>query len=267
MKLHVLSDVHLEFGRWPRADDVNAVDADVTVLAGDIGAGLLGIDWALTFRRPVIYVCGNHEFYGKRPMPKLWRKARQKVSGTHVHLLENEAAVMDGVRFLGATLWTDFCLFGVPRQQLAMQSAQTGMNDYAQIIATDRPIRRLNETTGASRYAGDPLTACATLSMHQQSRAFLECELNAGHTGKLVVVTHHAPSVKSLRYGEPRGLLDAAYASHLDDLVDRAALWIHGHTHLPVDYRIGNGRVVSNPRGYVRYETIARFNPGFVVEV
>ncbi|WP_158219436.1 MULTISPECIES: phosphoesterase [unclassified Achromobacter] len=212
-------------------------------------------------------MCGNHEFYGKRPMPTFWREASQKVSGTHVHLLENNAVILDGVRFLGATLWTDFCLFGAARQELAMQSAQTGMNDYVQIVASEARIRRVNEMTGLGRYVGDPLTTRATLAMHEKSRAFLEDALAAGQGDKTVVVTHHAPSAKSLRHGDPRGLLDAAYASHLDHLVDRAALWIHGHTHFPVDYRIGAGRVVSNPRGYARYETIARFDPGFVIEV
>ena len=73
MKIHILSDIHLEFGKWRRTQDVNAIDADVTILAGDIGVGLSGIDWALTFRRPVIYVLGNHEFYGQRPMETLFR--------------------------------------------------------------------------------------------------------------------------------------------------------------------------------------------------
>jgi len=95
MKIHVLSDIHLEFGKWPDAIDINAIDADVTVLAGDIGVGLEGIQWALSIERPVIYVFGNHEFYGQRPMHDLWRKAREKVAGTHVHLLENDAALID----------------------------------------------------------------------------------------------------------------------------------------------------------------------------
>lgn len=90
MKIHILSDIHLEFGKWRRTEDANAIDADVTVLAGDIGLGLSGLDWALTFRRPVIYVLGSHEFYGQRPMQTLWRKARAKVQGTPVHLLDND---------------------------------------------------------------------------------------------------------------------------------------------------------------------------------
>lgn len=130
MKIHILSDLHLEFGglRLPEAD------ADVTVLAGDIGVGLQGIEWALQaipFHQPVIYVMGNHEFYGQRSMPELWKKAREKVAGTHVHLLENEAVEIGGVRFLGATLWTDFDLFG--DREGGMKSA-LDMNDYWNII-------------------------------------------------------------------------------------------------------------------------------------
>lgn len=111
MKIHILSDLRFEFGRWPKGIDVNAIDADVTVLAGDIGVGLEGIGWALTNNRPVIYVMGNHEFYGQCPMNDLWRKAREKVADTHIHLLENESVLIDDphnpgecVRFIGATL-------------------------------------------------------------------------------------------------------------------------------------------------------------------
>jgi len=104
MKPHILSDIHLEFGKWPKNIDVNAIDADVSVLVGDIGIGLDGIDWALTINRPVVYVMGNHEFYGQRPMVELWRKAREKTAGTHVHLLENESMTLNGIRFLGCTL-------------------------------------------------------------------------------------------------------------------------------------------------------------------
>jgi len=68
-----------------------------------------------------------------------------------------------------------------------------------------------------------------------------------------VVVTHHAPSARSLTYQEPSWLLDSAYASNLDHLMgeERVRLWVHGHTHLATDYEVMGTRVVSNPRGYV----------------
>lgn len=281
MKLHILSDLHLEFGKWPKAIDVNAIDADVTVLAGDIGVGLEGIQWALTFGRPVAYVMGNHEFYGQRPMTDLWRKAREKVDGTHVHLLENESLVLDDprtpgarVRFIGATLWTDFAILGSDRQEQCMESAGRSMTDYSSIYVSRRGRSVVNDGL-RSGHQGDRLTPRKTLSLHHESRDYLEHELarvpdplelmNA--PAKTVVVTHHAPSALSLKDQQAVAHLDAAYASNLEHLIGQADLWIHGHTHIPSDYRVGAGRVISNPRGYVGNGLVLDFDPAFVVEV
>ncbi|MRR50425.1 MAG: phosphoesterase [Rhodocyclaceae bacterium] len=252
MKLHILSDVHLEFGKWPRNVDVNAIDADVTILAGDIGVGLEGIQWALTINRPVIYVFGNHEFYGLRPMNDLWRTAKSTVAGTHIHLLENEELVLNGVRFLGCTLWTDFCILGADRQKFAMNFASNEMSDYANISATPHD----------------------TLSLHQESREFLGCRLADAFNGTTVVITHHAPSALSLTDRKVTSETDATCATNLDALVAKANLWVHGHTHIPVDYLCfgpgicpGPGRVISNPRGYAELGEMLDFKSGLVVEV
>lgn len=281
MKLHILSDVHLEFGKWPRDVDVNAIDADVTVLAGDIGIGLDGLRWALTFERPVIYVMGNHEFYGQRPMNDLWRKAREKVEGTHVRLLENEALILDDprnsserVRFIGATLWTDFSILGANEIEKNMESAARTMTDYSTIYVTRRG-KSLVEYGMRGGRQGDRLTPRKTLSWHHESRDYLERELRrvAGDLDcleswtKTVVVTHHAPSAKSLTDQQATERIDAAYASDLECLIPLADLWIHGHTHVPADYRVGAGRVVSNPRGYVGRGAVVDFDPSLVIEV
>lgn len=270
MKIHILDDIHLEFGKWSREVDIAAIDADVTVLAGDIGVGLAGLEWALGFAHPVIYVMGNHEFYGQRPMIDLWRKAREKVAGTHVHLLENDVAVIDNVRFLGATLWTDFALLGADARADAMKAVGQDMNDYDQIsVSGRRSSPRWDPVEGRMARRGESLTPQYVLDRHQESRAFLEMALStnpgpAAH--KTVVVTHHAPSALSLDPLSPDPL-DVAYASHLDNLVAKADLWIHGHTHHPVDYRIGKARVVSNPRGYVGHKLVEGFRPDLVLEV
>ncbi|OIQ97603.1 calcineurin-like phosphoesterase superfamily domain protein [mine drainage metagenome] len=284
MKLHILSDLHFEFGKWPKSVDVNEIDADVTVLAGDIGVGLQGIQWALAIDRPVIYVMGNHEFYGQRPMDYLWRKAREKIADTHVHLLENESVLIDDprhpgdrVRFFGAMLWTDFCILGAEQQEECMRHASQTMSDYSAMYVSRRG-GVISEPGFASSHQGDRLTPRKTLSLHHESRDYLERELSRNAdpfvvmdtVTKTVVVTHHAPSAKSLLDQQAFAYSDAAYASHLDHLVREADLWIHGHTHVPVDYRIGNhrsGRVVSNPRGYVGHAAVEEFDPSFVVEV
>jgi predicted phosphodiesterase len=281
MRIHLLSDLHFEFQKWRSAWKLDALEADVHVLAGDIGIGLDGILWALNhFKRPVIYVMGNHEFYGQRPMVDLMAKARERTAGTHVHLLENDSVVIDGVRFLGCTLWTDFCLFGQDRQAEVMELAGTVMSDYTNIHVNKkggRPDPISIFASGMSSRSGDRLTPATSLDFHRASRDFLERELarqpDPDMVGapweKTVVVTHHAPSARSLPRGEPGKETDAAYASHLEDLVGQADLWLHGHVHVAREYSVGSGRVVVNCRGYHDHgqEAVKEFDPLRVIDV
>lgn len=252
MKVHVLSDVHLEFQKWRREWALASIDCEVHVLAGDIGVGFQGLDFALKhFPRPVIYVCGNHELYGQRTVREWWRKAREKLAGRSVHLLENEAVIIDGVRFLGCTLWTDFALFGEDRQEAMGRHAEQEMSDFATIFLTRRgPI---NYDAGANRRrSGDRLTWRHVLARHRESRKFLETELaRTGPWDKTVVVTHHAPSINGIEDPSLPVDLDAAYASNLDHLIVKCDLWVHGHIHRACTYqgKFG-GRVVENARGY-----------------
>jgi DNA repair exonuclease SbcCD nuclease subunit len=256
MRVHLISDVHLEFQKWRKQWDIASIDCDVHVLAGDIGNGFLGLEFALEkFTCPVIYVAGNHEFYNKRPVEEWWRKARQKVAGTHVHLLEDESVTINGTRFLGCSLWYNLRLLGDDRQEELGRIVERESNDYANIFRTRRgPI-----TYDADPYqfglmrvrSGDRLRWWHVINWHADSREFLETELaRTGDWRHTVVVTHHAPSINGVEM-EPVVDLDSAYASNCDDLVARADLWIHGHVHKCHEYsgRDG-GRIVTNARGY-----------------
>lgn len=247
MQIQILSDLHREFF----SQDVEPCLADVVVLAGDIDIGNRGVLWAQeTFiGTPVIYVCGNHEYYGKA-YPKLLATLKDLAKGSNVFVLENDAVVLDGVRFLGCTLWTDFALLGEPR--IAGSQANEKMSDYMKIRVSPE-YRRLRSID--------------TATIHQKSRAWLEQELAAA-SAKTVVVTHHAPSAKSLFDGYQDKPLSAAYASNLDELIQasQVSLWVHGHIHSSLDYRLGNTRVVSNPRGYPD-ERNDDFQADLVVEV
>lgn len=268
MKLHVLSDLHLEVANWPRQWCLDQVDADVTIMAGDIGVGLQGLDFAIAFERPVLYVLGNHEFYGQRPRSELLRKAHAKVSGSNVQLLENDVALLADptrpgrqIRFLGATLWTDFAFYGLDCLEDSMRLAEREMNDYVKI---DR---------SRFRRSGGSFTPNVVLGLHQESRMFLEAGLDQSKSSdcdRTVVITHHAPSARSI-VGSPdhNSPLAASYVSHLDEMVSRADLWVHGHTHHVCEYSLpgqGEGRVVSNPRGYGP-SSCPGFDPFRVVEI
>jgi predicted phosphodiesterase len=107
MRLHILGDLHLEFG----PAKIPATDADVVVLAGDIHLGREGRKWAGNQfpAKPVIYVLGNHEFY-RHSLPELTETLKRETDGSQIHLLENRVVEIKGYTFLGCTLWTDFRL-------------------------------------------------------------------------------------------------------------------------------------------------------------
>ncbi|WP_043588738.1 metallophosphoesterase family protein [Geminisphaera colitermitum] len=232
MRIHLLSDLHLEFAPFvsPR------IEVDCVVLAGDIGTRATGLRWIReTYSGvPVIYVLGNHEFYGER-LPRLTEKFIEQAAGTNVHILENSSIEIGGFRFFGATLWTDFMLLDAPVE--ASAAAIADMNDYARV--RHWPSHR-------------KLRPHHTREAHAHSRRALEEFLTTGDPVKSIVVTHHAPSLSSLPEYRQTDLISSAYASRLDDLILRhqPALWVHGHIHHASDYRIGRTRVVSNPRGY-----------------
>ncbi len=247
MKLHILNDLHIEFEDF----EPPATDADVVVLAGDIGVGVEGLHWAeIHFPdRPVIYVPGNHEFYHHDIALIDELKTR---APDHIHVLDNDQVEIDGVRFLGSVLWTDFALFGEADKLFAMQQARWGMTDFSII-------------QNHGRY----FTPEDAIRLHTASRDWLAAMLAEHFTGKTVVVTHHAPSSRSVHHRYASNLLTPAFASNLETLMDgnRAVLWIHGHTHDPCDYEIYGTRVVCNPRGYAPNALTPEFKPDFVLEI
>jgi len=131
MKLHILNDLHIEFEDFAPP----ATDADVVILAGDIGVGVEGLRWAKDrfLDRPVIYVPGNHEFYHHDLSLIEELKAQ---APEHIHVLNDDQVVIGGVRFLGCILWTDFALFGEAERFFAMQLArQQGSVQPARLCA------------------------------------------------------------------------------------------------------------------------------------
>lgn len=241
MKLYVLSDLHNEFSPF----EIVPAEYDLAVLAGDVDVKSRGVGWANeAFSCPVIYVGGNHEFYGGHIDYTLQKMKEAALS--HVHVLENEAFVFNQTRFLCATSWTDFSATG--DAVAATQIAQDWMNDFRVIRAEN--YRRLRPSDVVSR--------------NHFSHEWLAVELRKPFDGKTVVVTHHAP-LYELVGDKHDGHLNAAYANNWQDLVEKADLWIFGHTHRSIDVQIGRCRVVSNPRGYPNSQT--GFNPALVVNV
>ena len=239
IRLQILSDLHLEFGDYTPTP----TSADVVILAGDIHVGCKGIKWVQKHfpDKPVIYVMGNHEFYG-HSIPTVFKDFRARTETGNICLLENQSVQIGDWTFLGCSLWTDFALWPTPFA--AMLAAGKSMTDY-----------HLIKTKNGTFQPED------SLAMHKASLGWLESELAKCNPQKTVVVTHHAPSGKSNPPFHAGSILNGAFASPLDALVKQSSvpLWIHGHTHFCVDYKIGRTRVFSNQRGYPH-----NLDPGFM---
>ena len=253
MKLNILSDLHLGFG----AMDGPVNDADVVVLAGDVGRPREAIAWALRLDKPVLYVPGNHEFYGGSIDGRL-EELQRLSEGTRVQVLDQHEVHIDGVRFLGATLWTDFELFGEPQQRAASRAeAQRTMRDFSRIRTRE---------VGSELFTPDDAAA-----IFQRHAAWLQRELAQEHEGETVVITHHAPTRHSIHPRFADSLLNACFVSDAEHLLraGRVALWVHGHTHDSFDHTLHGTRVVCNPRGYARggVNENAAFDPDFCVEL
>lgn len=243
MKISFGSDLHIEFAYL---DIENKDNADVLVLAGDI---CVAEHWNLTrcddfFNKcadefeHVIYIMGNHEFY-HGDIVKSFEFIKEKLSHRkNIHVLNNECLVIDGFKFVCSTLWTDCNNNDV----MTASVIRNGMNDYKLIRNGDMK-----------------LTPEHTMKLHAESLEFIKREVN-NDDNIIIVVTHHAPSMKSIEQDHIHDFrMNGAYKSDLDEFIEQndIALYIHGHTHHCVNYMIDTTIVASNQRGYVGYESIA----------
>ncbi|MCJ8153004.1 metallophosphoesterase [Chryseobacterium sp. SSA4.19] len=248
MRIQIISDLHQEFG----VVDLSFDKADVVVLAGDINLGTKGTEWikAKIPGKPVIYVLGNHEYY-KGSYPKTLNKIKEAAKDSDVFVLEDSFVDIDGIRFHGATLWTDFSIFGDPRYYGAV--CQNAMNDY-------KKIRR------------DPsyskIRSVDIFKIHQMSKVWLQESLENSKGTKNIVVTHHAPSIQSSPEHLRKDPVTSAYASDLEDFIReyQPLYWIHGHIHTPCRYKIGETEIICNPHGYID-EKYNGFEKELIIEI
>lgn len=242
MRVAFASDLHLEFN--PSITLTGLSKADVLVIAGDVGnhpdhLSFLVRRLRLLFSGPILFVLGNHEYYGGVFQDRLpeYRKAAMALGG--VHVLEKDVFQMGCVRFLGTTLWTDFA----------------GLRHAGSCCASMADFRLIQAKQGS--FSPD-----FVYREHQTSRDWLESELSRPFHGKTIVVTHHAPSFLSQHPRFAGSSIGGGFCSNMDDLIEKLKpfAWIHGHLHDPVDYRIGETRVLCNPWGYQQERLVRKFS-------
>ena len=255
VKLHILSDLHLSVQGMEHPQ----TDADAVILAGDIARPAAAIEWARGFGKPVLYVPGNHEFYGSG-LDETRALLQAASAGSQVQVLDNRSVQLQGVRFIGSTLWTDFLAAGDGAARThAMTQAQQFMRDFSR-------IRRAGPEGGSAPFSPED-----SASLFAANVRWLQQECARPFAGPTVVITHHAPSLQSIHPRFAGSPINACFVSDVEALVaaSGARLWVHGHTHDSFDYLLGGTRVLCNPRGYARGGAIenALFDPQLVVAV
>lgn len=255
MKLQIFSDLHADVYAPKVIQLLPGIDA--VIVAGDTCEGadkaFVTLRQIVPTEIPIIMVLGNHEFY-RRCLPEEVALAKRLAPEFNIHLLENETVVLNGIRFIGASLWTDYRLYGEHAAPLIMAHAQEVMNDHRLIAWSKQPFRRFHPTEA--------------WRLHLESRQYLETVLRTPFDGPSIVVTHHAPHPGSLHPIYKDDLLSAAFVSDLSTLLEGPYgpdLWVHGHVHHSFDYVVHKTRIVCNPNGYGSENP--GFDPSLLVEV
>ena len=256
MRLHILSDLHVEFWQGKDVLKIPKTGADFVILAGDIHTKNRGIGWIrshFSADTRVLYIPGNHEYYGGA-YPQTLNQIKSLARDTgYIFVLDNDFLEFDDVVFLGTTLWTDLNLFG---DFITAGRILIGM------LSDFRKIRYGQEYR---RFSPAHFTHLFSIA-----RTFLKEKLQQFTDRKVVVITHHAPSIKSIDEKFQDDISSAAFASNLEVFIcqhPNIKLWVHGHTHNFRDYKICNTRVVANQFGYFDDELVRDFKPDFVVEI
>jgi Icc-related predicted phosphoesterase len=225
MKIAYASDLHLDFhldGGEEFIRTLDIPDCDLFVIAGDFAQiNFYNYEESLVKlckKAPkVLYVLGNHEYYGSSFYGKT-KKIAKKIPNLMV-ASKAEEFVINGVKFLAATAWfPDMC------DHIFYKGL---LNDFNYIDKIEPEI-------------------------YKRNREF-DIKLHGIKDEPCIVVTHHMPSYRSIN---PRFVGSAInrffVAGEFSSLIETSQIkcWFHGHSHDPVDYTIGNTRIVSNPMGY-----------------
>jgi Icc-related predicted phosphoesterase len=287
MKIHYASDLHFELNTEIHPS-LFKIEGDVLVLGGDITCARFlqshrsdaearsHVRFMLRLRdevfpkfKQVIYLMGNHEHYGfyVRESSRIFSEFFGANEFDNVYFLNDDGIIVDNVLFIGGTLWTNLS------NPMDAVYVENGMNDYRVIYTNDFTQASYEQRQAAmakgSKYA-IPMKAEDTNEYHFKTLDVIKKYLQNNSSRKTVVLTHHAPSFKSVHHSHTGSALNPGYATELSEFIldYEPTAWIHGHTHHSVNYLIGNTQILSAQAGYKNYEPSVwkSFKPG-VLEI
>ena len=249
MKIQIMSDLHNEFG----FSNIGRTDANIIIMAGDIDIKNKSIKWILNVFPdvPVIYVAGNHEYYHSE-VDQVDAELKKLCEGTNIHYLQRESVIIDGIKFIGGTLWTDFLLGGEGLKHYYMRYALRAMNDFKIV-----------------HYGEKIFSPPDSVKIFKKTKQYFEQELkDDSFKGKKVIVTHHGPFAQAIGENFQHSPLNPAFASDMTKFMEDYTpdVWVYGHTHgtfKDMDYY--KTRVISNPKGYPH--VTSAFLPDFTINL
>lgn len=249
IKIKLISDVHLEMrdNKLP-IDELGENYADILILAGDISlvhleAYFKFLEYCTSEYKDVILIAGNHEYYHSKGVDHVEGKIMEVVERVNnnrdipnLHYLQRNYVDINGIRFLGCTLWTK-----IP--EVSEDYIKEHMNDYSRIRY------KVNYPNGTIRRL--KIKPNNTVWWHKRDTKWLE-ETILESALPVVIVTHHAPSfdgtINPILKDDP---INKAYATDLEVFMhSKVKLWCYGHTHWYNQRKIHETTIWSNPLGY-----------------
>lgn len=245
MRLTILSDLHIDINRDYNFS--NLKDQEFVIICGDIAGNPIQVKQFVQENiTRGIFIEGNHLTYSKSGQYQIdFRQGAERWLASQfkdgpVKYLENDIYELNDIIFIGCTLWTDFELYGEENKENCIQAAWNNMNDYNYVRCEhDEDIVKLFPRK--------------TIEWHKKSVAYIEKICSENPDKKIVIISHHAPSKKSIAPQYRKSELNPAYASNLDGLIEKYSnikLWVSGHSHNDSDYKIAQCRCIARPFGY-----------------